>query len=432
MQSQLHTGVSATAHPAAQAREIQASGISVQRGEVLVPTHLGVTDQGLLSCPAAPLVAGSLQRKGCRVRLEPVPHCDDPHGPGGALLYLAVCPQQDGSAVAIAAATPPEEKLAAAFARSAVEEWAAVTGSRALLAGGGPWCSGAEHAMAACRRAAAEHAGTGRTVWLLGPPALPAETTRELASLGAVEAPSLADAQAGDVVVFPAHGVSAEARVEAAERGLTVVDATCPVIARAQDTASRLADHEQHLVLIGPQASAATVPIASRAAGHVTVLETAGGAAAMQVSDARRVSYMVQPGIPVEAAAGIVDALRARYPAIRPPDPDGLCYAASDRAATARAVAAGSDVVLVLGDGQSPDVRQLIAQVREAGARAQPIGTVSEITPAMLAGVITIGTVESTSAPAGLAAQVIAALAGLGRLSVGRRQVSTEVAGSVR
>ncbi|HXW47220.1 MAG TPA: hypothetical protein VEL03_20675 [Streptosporangiaceae bacterium] len=432
MQSHLHAGVSASAHPpGAQAREIQASGISVQRGEVLVPTHIGVADHGLLSCPAAPLVAGFLQRKGCQVRLEPVPHCDDPQGGRGALLYLATCPQEDGATVAIAAATPPEEKLAAAFARSAVEEWAAVAGGRALLAGGSPWCSGAEHAVAACRQAAADHAGTGRKIWLLGPPVLPVETARELQALGAIEAPSLADAQAGDVVVFPAHGVPAEVRVEAAERGLTVIDATCPVIARAQDTASRLADHDQHLVLIGPQ-GAATVPIASRAAGHVTVLETPGGAAAMRVSDARRVAYMVQPGIPVEAAAGVVGALRARYPAVRPPEPDGLCYAASDRAATVRAVAAGSDLVFVLGDAQSPDVRQLLAQVREAGAKAQPIGAVSEITPAMLAGVMTIGTVESTSAPAGLAAQVIAALAGLGQLSVGRRQVSTEVAGRVR
>jgi 4-hydroxy-3-methylbut-2-en-1-yl diphosphate reductase len=433
--SHLPSGAVAGVQPAGpQVAQILAANISVQRGEVLVPTHIGLSGPGLLSCPAAPLVAGSLQRRGCQVRMEPVPHCEsaDEADADGALLYLATWPRSDGTTMAMAAATRPQEKRAAAFARSAVEEWAAVTGSRALLAGGSPWCSGAEHAATACRQAAADNAGSGRTVWLLGQPMLPPETARELAALGARQSPSLADAQEGDVVVFPAHGVPAEVRVEAAERGLTILDATCPVIARAQDTASRLADHDQHLVLIGPGSAAATVPIASRAAGHVTLLENAGGTITLRVSDARRLAYMVQPGMPVEAAAGVVEALRARYPAVSPPEPDALCYAASDRAATVRAIATGSDLVLVLGDGQAADARQLLAQVRECGAKAQPLGAVSDITPAMLADVVTVGLAESTSAPAGLAAQVIAVLGGLGRVSVGHREVSTEVAGNVR
>jgi 4-hydroxy-3-methylbut-2-enyl diphosphate reductase len=109
-----------------------------------------------------------------------------------------------------------------------------------------------------------------------------------------------------------------------------------------------------------------------------------------------------------------------------------MCYAASDRASTVRAIAVGSDLVLVLGDPQSADARQLMAQARESGAKVQAVHAVADITPAMLAGVCTIGTVESTSAPAVLAAEVIAALAGLGPLSVARRQVRTEVAAGSR
>lgn len=414
-------------------REFQASGISVERGEVLVPRLLSVDAHGVLSCGAAPLVAGSLQRKGCQVRIAPVPRCDDPlgHG-GGATLVLATCPQEDGGTVAIAAATAPQDRLAAAHARAAVEEWAAVAGNRTLLAAGSPWCTGAEAAVAACQRAAAAHAGSGRTVRLLAPVALPPESAAEIAALGAIEVSSLADAQAGDVVVIPAHGAGAEIRMEAAERSLTLVDATCPVIARAQDAASRLADQDRHLVLIGQPGAAATGPIASRAGSHVTILENAAGAAAMQVSDARRMSYMVQPGMAIESAGGIVAALRARFPAARDPLPGEGCYAASDRAATVRAIAAGSDLVLVLGNPQSADARQLMAQVREAGVKVQAIQAVSDITPAMLAGVSTIGTVDSTSAPAVLSAEVIAALAGLGPLSVARRQVRTEVAAAAR
>ena len=215
-----------------------------------------------------------------------------------------------------------------------------------------------------------------------------------------------------------------------AERDLTLVDATCPVIRHAQDKATRLADRGQHVVLIGQPGAAATGPIASRAAGQVTVVETTAGAASMRVGDARRISYMVQPGMPVEAADGIVTALRARFPAAKDTRPAGLCYAASDRAATVRAIAAGSDLVLVLGDPQSPDTRQLGAQARDTGVKVANVQAVSDITPVMLTGVTTIGAVESTSAPAVLAAEVIAALAGLGQLGVGRRQVSTDMAGA--
>jgi len=412
-------------------REFQATGITVQRGEILVPRLIGVASHGVLSCGAAPLVAGSLQRRGAQeVRLAPVPKCDDPAGNGDAHLVLAICAQDDGRTVAIAAATAPQDKLAAAHARAAVAEWAAVTGSRTLLAAASPWCSGAAAAIEACREAAAAHTATGHTVWLLAPVLLPPETAAELASLGAVQVSSLADAQPGDVVVIPAHGASAEIRMEAAERGLTLIDATCPLVARAQDKAARLADRGQHIALISQPGAAATGPITSRAAGHVTVVETAAGAAALRAADSRPVSYMVQPGMPMESAAGLVSALRARYPAARDPLPGGACYAASDRAATARTVAAGSDLVLVLGSAQTADVRQLAAQAREAGAKVQQVAAVAEVTPAMLAGVTSVGLVESTSAPAVLGTEVIAALAGLGPLSVARRKVSTELAGT--
>jgi 4-hydroxy-3-methylbut-2-en-1-yl diphosphate reductase len=411
-------------------REFQASGIYVERGEVLVPRLISVAGEGVLSCGAAPLVAGSLRRRNCPARLAPVPSLDDPRG-RDAVVFLATVRPDDGGVLGIAAVTAPEDKLAAAHARASVEEWAATAGNRTLLAAGSPWCSGAIHAVAACREAAAAHAGSGRTVRLLGPVSLPPESAAELAELGAIQVSSVADAQPGDVVVIAAHGAPPEVRAAAAERDLTIVDATCPVIRRAQDKATRLADRGQHVVLIGQPGAAATGPIASRAAGSVTVVETTAGATSMRVSDARRISYMVQPGMPVEAADGIVTALRARFPAAKDTRPAGLCYAASDRAATVRAIAGGSDLVLVLGDPQSADARQLGAQARDAGVKIANIQAVSDITPTMLAGVTTIGAVESTSAPAVLAAEVIAAVAGLGQLGVGRRQVSTNMAGAL-
>jgi 4-hydroxy-3-methylbut-2-enyl diphosphate reductase len=411
-------------------RETQASGVSLRPGEVLVPTLLGNDGQIPLSCAAAPLVAGTLQRKGVGVRLARVSHYDDARGDGDIRMYMATCPQRDGGKTAIAAGAALGDRVAAAFAQAAVEEWASVAASRVVLAASTPWCSGALRAAERSRAAAAEHGRQGRSVRVLGPSLLPPETSAELDMLGAVQVTSLADAQEGDVVVFPAHGVSPEIRAEAVERGLVIIDATCPLVARAQETASQLAERGQHVVLIGQSDAAAAGPIASRATGQLTIVENTGGTHALNVRDAQRISYLHQPGIPIESANGVVSALRSRYPAARATPPAGLCYAPSDRLATNRSVAAGSELVLVLGDPDSADARQVAGQAREAGARVKVVGAVFDITPAMLAGVTTLGTIESTSAPAGLAAQVIAAIGGLGELSVARRQVKTELPAS--
>ena len=106
--------------------------------------------------------------------------------------------------------------------------------------------------------------------------------------------------------------------------------------------------------------------------------------------------------------------------------PADVCYAPSDRAGTIYSVALGSDLMLILGDPQSADARQICGQARDSGTRVQLIAEIGDIKPGMLAPVQTIGLAESTSARAGLAAHVMSALSGLGRLSVARRSLSTE------
>jgi 4-hydroxy-3-methylbut-2-en-1-yl diphosphate reductase len=233
------------------------------------------------------------------------------------------------------------------------------------------------------------------------------------------------------VVVFPAHGVTEETRAAATERGATVVDGTCPLVAAAQAAAVRAADRDHQLVLIGQPGHAATGPITSKAPSHVTAIETPAHAAAVRVSDSGQVSYLMLPGIALEAGAPIVSALRSRYPAVRAAVPGELCYAPSDRAGTVYSVALSSDVMLIVGDPNSADARQLCGRARDSGTRVHVIGDVADIRPGMLAAVYTIGLAESTSASAGLAAQVLTALSGLGRLTVARRRLSTENATSV-
>jgi len=406
-------------------REIPVPSAGLKRGEVLVPRQLHDPVNGPLSCPAAPLVAGSLVARGRPNRLATLPRADWPED-ADARLFLATCPREDGGTAAIAAAAPAGDALSASAARSAVEEWAAVSGSRSLLIASSPWCGGALHAASAARQAASESCGTGHQVYVLAPAAMPAETAAELTDLGAIVAGSLDAVEPGDVVVFPAQGATARVRAEAADRGATIVDATCPIVAAAQEAASRTADRGHQLVLVGQPDHAATEPIISQAPDHVTVVDTPANTAAVAASDSRSVSFLVQPGLTLEAAAPIVSALRSRYPAARAAVPAEACYAPTDRAGTIYSVALGSDLMLVVGDPQSADTRQMCGQARNAGTRVQVIGDVADIKPAMLASVHTIGLAESTSASAGQAARILDALSGLGRLTVARRRLSTE------
>jgi 4-hydroxy-3-methylbut-2-enyl diphosphate reductase len=406
-------------------REIPVASTGLMRGEVLVPKQIHDPVNGPLNCPAAPLVAGSLLARGRPNRLAMLPRADA-HGDADARLFLVTCPSEDGGTAAIAAAAPSGDPLSASAARGAVEEWAAVSGSRSLLIAGSPWCSGALHAASAARQAASEGHRTGQRVYVLAPAAVPAESAAELTDLGAIVASSLDGVGPGDIVVFPAQGVTAQVRADASRLGATVVDATCPIVATAQAAAGRTADRGHQLVLVGQPDHASTEPIISQAPGRVTIVDSPANTAAIAASDSRPISYLMQPGLALEAATPIVSALRSRYRAARGAVPAEVCYAPSDRAGTIYSVALCSDLMLVVGDPKSADTRQMCGQARNSGTRVQVIGHVSDIQPAMLASVQTIGLAESTSAGAGLAAQVAEALSGLGRLSVAHRRLSTE------
>jgi 4-hydroxy-3-methylbut-2-en-1-yl diphosphate reductase len=404
-------------------RELPVASAGMQRGEVVVPTYVGDPVHGRLSCPAAPLVAGSLRARGRPVRMAELR--DDASADADARLYLVTCPREEGDTAAVAAAAAPGDALSAAAARAAVEEWAAVCANRSLLLAGSPWCSGALQAGSAAIQAASDHACTGQPVYVLTPAAMPPETMTALVDRGAIVTDSLDGVEPGAVVVFPAHGVTAQLRAEASRLDVTVVDATCPIVATAQVAAGRAADRGHRLLLVGPPDHAATNTISSQAPGRVTVVDTPAKTATVSAGGGG-VSYLLQPGFAPEAGAPIVSALRSRYPAARPAAPAESCYAASDRAGTIYSVALGSDLMLVVGDPRSSDARHVCALARDAGTKVQLIGDVDDIKPGMLTAVLTIGMAESTSAPAGLAARVLDALSGLGRLTVARRRLTTE------
>ncbi len=407
-----------------------APGTTVPEGQVLVATQVGDPVHGLLPCPAAPLVAGALRRRGASTGTGPVARCDEPgDGADGAAVFVATCRQRDGSPAAIAAAAAPGDRMAAAAARAAVEEWSAVVGTRRLLSAAGPWCGGARRALGMVRKALADRGA----VYVYDGLAASDPEIAELAAAGdrgARPVRSLSEVPDGMTVVFPAHGVPAAVRAEAQARGLEILDATCPLVSALHAEARRLAGRGDDLVLIGDPGHAVVSGIASQAPGRMAIVTGTASTAALQVRDSRRVSYLLQPGVPVEDTAATIVALRSRFPGIRGPDPDGFCYAASDRVQALRAVAAASDLMLVLGDAESADARHVAGLARSCGPRVQILDGPGGLQASLLAGVSTIGLAQSTSAGPALPGQMIQALSGLGPLSIAARQVSTEVLGT--
>jgi 4-hydroxy-3-methylbut-2-enyl diphosphate reductase len=410
------------------ARKCLAPGITVAPGEVMVATGIGDPVRGPMPCPAAPLVGGVLERRGMPVRYGPVPqYAEASQSDDGAVLFLTSALQDDGEATGIGAVANAVDGLAAAAARAAVEEWSAMVGTHRLLGAISPWCAGAARALDRVRETVTSADGP---VHVYGWLAASAQARDELVASGAVFISSLSEVPDGSTLVIPAHGVPPAVADEAARRGLRTVDATCPLVAAVHAETRRFAERGDQVVIIGPRGHAVAAGITGQAPDHTVTAESPVGAGAVQVADPRRVSYVLQPGTPVEETAPVSAALRSRFPALRGPDPGRFCYAASDREETIRAVAAASDLVLVLGNEDEPDTRRLAGLARGSHAKAHVIDHAGQIVPSWLAGVGTIGLAETVSARPGLAGQVTTALSGLGPLSVIRRRVTTEILGA--
>ncbi|MFI7323756.1 hypothetical protein ACIBQ3_03505 [Streptomyces rubiginosohelvolus] len=151
----------------------------------------------------------------------------------------------------------------------------------------------------------------------------------------------------------------------------------------------------------------------------------AGGGLQRFGVDPERLSLVVQTGIPVDDAVGMITALRDRYPRVRGQHYDALCYAATDRAAAVRSVAGAVDLTLVLGAADDPDAGHLEAEAAAGGRAVRRLAAADDLAAAWLTGVNAIGVVPARSAPGALMPQLLDALAGLGPLSVTEREVRT-------
>jgi 4-hydroxy-3-methylbut-2-enyl diphosphate reductase len=229
-----------------------------------------------------------------------------------------------------------------------------------------------------------------------------------LKAKGAVFVEELDEVPDGVPVVFSAHGVPKSVPAAAEQRGLSYLDATCPLVSKVHRQAERQIEAGRHIVFIGHKGHPEVIGTFGQVPeGAMTLVETLDDVAALGFSADARLAYLTQTTLSVDDTASILEALKQRYPAIVGPKAEDICYATSNRQAAVKQIAPDADLVLVIGAPNSSNSLRLVEVAERCGTPARLIQRGAEIDPAWLEGVATIGLTAGASAPEELVREVV-------------------------
>ena len=233
-----------------------------------------------------------------------------------------------------------------------------------------------------------------------------------LKAQGAIFVEELDEVPDGAPVVFSAHGVPKSVPVEATRREMVWVDATCPLVSKVHRQAERQIEAGRHIVFVGHEGHPEVIGTMGQVPeGAITLVETVEDVDELVFSDEVPLAFLTQTTLSVDDTREIVAALQARFPRIVGPKAEDICYATSNRQAAVKAIAPGSDLVLVIGAPNSSNSLRLVEVAQRMGTTARLIQRASEIDPAWLEGVGTLGLTAGASAPESLVREVVEQLA---------------------
>jgi 4-hydroxy-3-methylbut-2-enyl diphosphate reductase len=232
-----------------------------------------------------------------------------------------------------------------------------------------------------------------------------------LRQMGAVFVDELHEVPDDRPVVFSAHGVPKSVPAAASERGLHYVDATCPLVSKVHRQAERLIADGRHILFIGHAGHPEVIGTFGQVPeGSISLIETVEDAANLTVADPANLAFLTQTTLSVDDTAAIVDALKARFPAIQAPRSEDICYATSNRQAAVKAIAPLCDKMLVIGAPNSSNSLRLAEVAERIGVSARLIERATDIDWAWLGQPQTLGVTAGASAPELLVREVIDAL----------------------
>jgi 4-hydroxy-3-methylbut-2-enyl diphosphate reductase len=248
----------------------------------------------------------------------------------------------------------------------------------------------------------------------------------DLAQKGAIFVNELDEVPAGARVIYSAHGVSPAVRQGAKERGLKVIDATCPLVTKVHIEAIKFAKQGYSLVLVGHRDHEEVQGTQGEAPNVTQVVSTVEEVAALVVPDPNKVAYLTQTTLSLDEARYMIEALRKKFPNIAGPHAQDICYATENRQTAVKNVAHGADLVLVVGSRNSSNSNRLVEVSHNIGTHSYLIDKAEDIKPEWLEGVATVAITAGASAPEILVQEVVAYLQGKGYGSVEEVEVMPE------
>ncbi len=284
-----------------------------------------------------------------------------------------------------------------------------------LLANPRGFCAGVDRAIGIVERALEKF---GAPIYVRHEVVHNTYVVNDLKAKGAIFVEELSEVPAGATVIFSAHGVSQAVRAEAAARGLTVFDATCPLVTKVHVEVSKMREKGYEIIMIGHKGHPEVEGTLGQAEGGMYLVETPADVAQLQVTTPDRLAYVTQTTLSVDDAARVVAALRVRFPGIVGPKKDDICYATQNRQDAVKALSAQCDVVIVVGSPTSSNSNRLREVAQNLGVPAYMVDKASEIKAEWVAGKNRVGLTAGASAPEILVREVIERLNTLGIGSV--------------
>ncbi len=236
----------------------------------------------------------------------------------------------------------------------------------------------------------------------------------DLAKKGAIFVNELDEVPEGARVIYSAHGVSPAVRERAKERGLKVIDATCPLVTKVHVEAIKFAKQGYSLVLVGHRDHEEVEGTQGEAPTVTQVVSTVEEVAALVVPDPNKVAYLTQTTLSLDEARYMIEALKQKFPHIAGPHAQDICYATENRQTAVKNVAHGADLVLVVGSRNSSNSNRLVEVSENLGTRSYLIDKADDVRPEWLEGIDTVAVTAGASAPEVLVQEVVAFLSARG------------------
>ncbi|MGC2457257.1 MAG: 4-hydroxy-3-methylbut-2-enyl diphosphate reductase [Gallionellaceae bacterium] len=284
-----------------------------------------------------------------------------------------------------------------------------------LLANPRGFCAGVDRAIEIVERALALH---GAPIYVRHEVVHNKFVVDRLKAKGAIFIEDLAEVPPRSILIFSAHGVAQSVRREAEARGLTVFDATCPLVTKVHVEVTRMREQGKEIIMIGHAGHPEVEGTMGQSNGGMYLVESPDDVQHLQIKDENNLAFVTQTTLSVDDASTIIEALRARFPKIVGPRKDDICYATQNRQDAVKLLAQLCDLVIVVGSPNSSNSNRLREVARNMNVPAYLVDNADELQAEWLQGKQQIGITAGASAPEVLVQNVIERLRQMGIANV--------------